>query len=56
MDEINMNGVTPYYNGWICAGVCTAPCFLACAAGAATGPTALAVVSGSLYFANMLDH
>lgn len=39
-------------NGWACAAICTGACWMPCSAGAATGPAALAVVSGSFYYAS----
>lgn len=51
MQELNTNSVTTY-SGWDCAAICAGVCWMPCAAGASTGAAALAVVSGSFYYAN----
>ncbi|WP_160674608.1 hypothetical protein [Clostridium sp. C8-1-8] len=43
-------------NTWGCMAVCSAPCYIACAAGAETGPAALAIVTGSMYYANIKNN
>jgi len=48
-----LSTVTPEASGWACSAMCAGPCYVACAAGAATGPAALAIVTGSFYYANL---
>ncbi|MGF7050722.1 hypothetical protein J2T13_005272 [Paenibacillus sp. DS2015] len=49
-----LNSVTPYDSGWSCSIKCAGPCYVACAVGAATGPVALAIVTGSFYYASLV--
>lgn len=48
-----MKDVTIEQQSWItCTARCSGPCLGMCAAGIATGPTALAVVTSAMYFTN----